>query len=55
LAARKTLDEHSQRALDREFEISYFHIALEKFTAKNIGGEIFRTPKDYDDRGYSFL
>jgi hypothetical protein len=31
----KTFDEHSQRTLDHELEISFFHIALKKFSAKN--------------------
>ena len=31
----KTFDEHSQRTLDHELEISFFHIALKKFAAKN--------------------
>jgi len=31
----KTFDEHSQRTFDHELEISYFHIALKKFCAKN--------------------
>lgn len=31
----KTFDEHSQRTLDHELEISFFHIALKKFCAKN--------------------
>ncbi len=30
----KTFDEHSQRTLDHELEISYFHMALKKFCAK---------------------
>jgi hypothetical protein len=31
----KTFDEHSQRTLDHELEISFFHIALKKFCEKN--------------------
>lgn len=31
----KTFDEHSQRTLDHELEISYFHVALKKFVVKN--------------------
>jgi Replication-relaxation len=31
----KTFDEHSQRTLDHELEISFFHIALKKFALKN--------------------
>ena len=31
----KTFDEHSQRTLDHELEISFFHIALKKFATKN--------------------
>jgi hypothetical protein len=31
----KTFDEHSQRTLDHELEISFFHIALKKFAVKN--------------------
>jgi hypothetical protein len=31
----KTFDEHSQGTLDHELEISFFHIALKKFAAKN--------------------
>ena len=31
----KTFDEHSQRTLDHELEISLFHIALKKFCAKH--------------------
>jgi hypothetical protein len=31
----KTFDEHSQRTLDHELEISFFHIALKKFAATN--------------------
>jgi len=31
----KTFDEHSQRTLDHELEISFFHIALKKMCAKH--------------------
>jgi len=31
----KTFDEHSQRTLDHELEISFFHAALEKFCLKH--------------------
>ncbi len=31
----KTFDEHSQRTLDHELEISFFHIALKRFCEKN--------------------
>jgi hypothetical protein len=31
----KTFDEHSQRTLDHELEISFFHMALKKFAEKN--------------------
>jgi hypothetical protein len=31
----KTFDEHSQRTLDHELEISFFHIALKNFAEKN--------------------
>jgi hypothetical protein len=31
----KTFDEHSQRTLDHQLEISFFHIELKKFAAKN--------------------
>jgi hypothetical protein len=31
----KTFDEHSQRTLDHELEISSFHMALKRFAAKN--------------------
>ena len=31
----KTFDEHSQRTLDHELEISFFHIALKTFVVKN--------------------
>jgi hypothetical protein len=31
----KTFDDHSQRTLDHELEITFFHIALKKFAAKD--------------------
>jgi hypothetical protein len=31
----KTFDDHSQRTLDHELEISFFHIALKRFCVKN--------------------
>lgn len=31
----KTFDDHSQRTLDHELEISYFHIALKNFATRN--------------------
>jgi hypothetical protein len=35
LVIPKTFDEHSARTLDHELEISYFHIALKRFTEKH--------------------
>lgn len=35
-APGKTFDEHSQRTLDHELEISFFHIALKKFCAEKM-------------------
>jgi hypothetical protein len=35
LSNAKTFDEHSQRTLDHELEISFFHISLKRFCAKN--------------------
>jgi len=41
----KTFDEHSERTLDHELEISYFHIELKKLCAKQ-GWELYWQQKD---------
>jgi hypothetical protein len=41
----KTFDEHSERTLDHELEISFFHIALKKFCVKH-GLELYWQQRD---------